>query len=119
MTRMGEDQLSYFCQVISPLPFFWQHPQDALQLLPLCSILDERKRLFACQFEQLLVAQRICDVKAQIPRLPRAKEFTRPAKQEISFCNFEAIRRAHHSLEAGASFIRHTEWRDQNAVRLL
>src|SRR6266702_846165 len=104
--------------MIAALPLFREHPENAPQFSALGSLSDQGKSLLAREFEQLLVAQRVGDVKSQLTGLPRSKKLPRAAQLEVRFGDFEAVRGAHHGVEPRAGFVGHAQRRHQGAVRL-
>ena len=116
---MAKNPLSYFCQVIAAPPLSREHSENALAFFALLRIFDKSKSLFAREFEQVLVAQRICDVKSQLSGLPRSKKLSWAAQRKVRFGDFEPIRGAHHGVEPGARLIGHAKRGHQDAVRLV
>src|SRR5437667_8166097 len=105
--------------MIAALPLSREHPENALQFSALGSLFDQGQGLFAREFEQVLVAQRVGDVKSQLSGLPRSEKLPRAAQLEVRFRDFEAVRGAHHGVEPRARFLSHAKRRHQDALGLL
>src|SRR5205807_8772292 len=100
--------------MIAALPLSREHPENALQFSALGSLFDQGQGLFAREFEQVLVAQRVGDVKSQLSGLPRSEKLPRVAQLEVRFRDFEAVRGAHHGVEPRARFLS----QDRKSTRL-
>src|SRR5437667_9388622 len=92
--------------MIAALPLSREHPENALQFSALGSLFDQGQGLFAREFEQVLVAQRVGDVKSQLSGLPRSEKLPRAAQLEVRFRDFEADRGAHQRVEQNARYQR-------------
>src|SRR5260370_5581601 len=105
--------------MISPLPLAREYSQDALQGCRVRRIVGERKGLAAGSLEELAVAQRIGDVKAEGAGLAGPEEFAGAAQLQIGFGDFEAVGGAYHGFEAGAGFVGHADRDGEDRVEVL
>src|SRR5215472_3997766 len=105
--------------MIAAPPFSRENSENALQFFARGSVFDKSQGLFAREFEQFLVAQRVCHMKSQLSGLPRSKKLSRAAQLEVRFGDFKAIRGAHDGVEPRARFLGHAQRRHQDAVGLV
>ncbi len=98
--------------MVAALPFSRKGPQNGPEDFFLRGIIRQREGFPAGEFEQLVVAQWICNVKTEVAGLAGAEKFAGAAKQQIGLGDFEAVGSAHHGLETRAGFVRHVPWRN-------
>src|SRR5690348_5220396 len=107
---------TYVSKMIAALPVRGQLAEDGVERRRLRDVIREGKGFAAGGFEEFAIAQRIGNVKAERARLARAEEFAGAAELQVGLVNFEAVRSADHSIQAGAGFVGHARGRDKDAV---
>src|SRR5882757_6337425 len=115
---VDSQNLSNRSEPIPPLPFLRELRKEAPALGFRGRGFDQGKRFAAREFEQIKIAQRVGDVKAEVAVLARAEKFSRAADFQIRLGNLKSIRGAHHGLQAHARVFSRSFGSDQDASSL-
>src|SRR6266404_4803240 len=89
-------------EVVAALPFGGELEEEALHGVVLGGVGGEGEGFAAGELEEFFVAQRVGDVKAEVPGLAGAEKLAGSAEEEIGFGDFKTVGGAHHGFEAGA-----------------
>jgi hypothetical protein len=79
--------------------------EEALQRRGLLRVVSEREGFATGYFQEIFVADGICDVEAEVAGLAGAEKFAGAAEEEIRFGDFETVGGTDHGFEAGAGDI--------------
>jgi len=106
-------------KMVAALPFGRKQAEHALQVFFLRRLFHKSESFLTGNFQELAVAQRTSNVKAEFAGLARAKKFAGSTDLQIGFSDVEAVGGADHGLQARARVAGHTAGHNKDAMRFL